>query len=124
MIDSYKKLEIYKRSYNLALKIHEITKSFPETERYDLTSQIRRASKSIPTNIAEGYGRQSKEDFKRFLKISLGSCNETQVHLEFCKDLKYIDERTYNILSKENEGIGKMINVTISKWKQYLTSNF
>ena len=117
MIDTYKKLEIYKKSYKLALRIHEITKSFPETERYDLTSQIRRASKSIPANIAEGYGRQSKEEFKRFLKISLGSCNETQVHLEFCKDLGYINERIYKELSKENEEIGRMINSTISKWK-------
>ena len=117
MIDSYKKLEIYKRSYELALRIHETTKSFPEIERYDLTSQIRRASKSIPANIAEGYGRQSKEEFKRFLKISLGSCNETQVHLEFCKDLGYINQKIYEELSKENAEIGKMINSTISKWK-------
>ena len=65
MIDTYKKLEIYKRSYMVALELHEITKKFPEEERYDLTSQIRRASKSIPTNIAEGYGRKSKEDFRR-----------------------------------------------------------
>ena len=117
MINSYKKLKIYERSYKLALKIHEVTKSFPETERYDLTSQIRRASKSIPTNIAEGYGRQSKEEFKRFLKISLGSCNETQVHLEFSKDLGYINKEIYEILSRENEEIGRMINVTINKWK-------
>ena len=80
MIQSYKELEIYKRSYKLALSLHKITINFPETERYDLISQIRRCSKSIPTNIAEGYGRKSKEDFKRFLKISLGSCNELQVH--------------------------------------------
>ena len=117
MINSYKKLEIYQRSYKLALQIHEITKNFPETERYDLTSQIRRASKSIPTNIAEGYGRQSKDEFKRFLRISLGSCNETQVHLEFCKDLGYINKDIYEKLSRENNEIGRMINVTISKWK-------
>ncbi len=117
MITSYKEMEIYKRSYKIALKLHEITKVFPETEKYDLTSQIRRASKSIPTNIAEGYGRQSKEEFKRFLRISLGSCNETQVHLEFCKDLGYINEEEYNELSKELDEIGRMLNVTITKWK-------
>ena len=116
MIKSYKELEIYNKSYNLALELHEITKSFPETERYDLVSQIRRCSKSIPTNIAEGYGRQSKEEFKRFLRISLGSCNELQVHLEFCKDLKYINEEIYNKLSKQNDEIGRMINVTIQRW--------
>ena len=117
MIQSYKEMEIYKRSYEIALKVHEITKSFPEVERYDLTSQIRRCSKSIPANIAEGYGRRSKEEFKRFLKISLGSCNEIQVHLSFCKDLKYISETDYIDLSKEYDEIGRMLNVTIQKWK-------
>ena len=116
MIQSYKELEIYKRSYKLALKLHKITINFPEEERYDLISQIRRCSKSIPTNIAEGYGRKSKEDFKRFLKISLGSCNELQVHLEFSKDLKYISKEIYKEISKENEEIGRMIYSTIEKW--------
>lgn len=83
MINGYEDLEIYKRSYKLALNIHERTKKFPEIERYDITSQIRRCSKSIPTNIAEGYGRQSRDEFKRFARISLGSCNEMQVHLLF-----------------------------------------
>ena len=117
MIHSYKDLEIYKRSYALALRVHELTKKYPESEKYDLISQIRRCSKSIPTNIAEGYGRQSKEEFKRFLRISLGSCNETQVHLEFCRDLKYINRDEYEELSKELDEIGRMINSTISKWK-------
>ena len=117
MIGSYKDLDIYKRSYNLALKIHQITRNFPEEEKYDLTSQIRRCSKSIPTNIAEGFGRQSTEEFKRFLRISLGSNNELQVHLEFSKDLNYISENEYNEISKENSEIGKMLNVAIRKWK-------
>ena len=108
MVKSFKDLEIYKKSYNLALKLHERTKSFPEEEKYDLTSQIRRCSKSIPTNISEGYGRQSKDEFKRFLRISLGSCNELQVHLEFCKDLKYIKENEYKDLNNEAIVVGKM----------------
>ena len=117
MIKNYKDMDIYKRSYELALKLHRITIKFPETERYDLTSQIRRCSKSIPTNIAEGYGRKSKDDFRRFLKISLGSCNELQVHLDFCKDLKYIEEIEYNKISQEIGEIGRMIFCTIEKWK-------
>ena len=117
MIGSYKDLEIYKRSYNMALKIHQLTRNFPEEEKYDLTSQIRRCSKSIPTNIAEGYGRQSKEEFRRFLRISLGSNNELEVHLDFCKDLKYITENEYEGISQEVKEIGKMINVAIQKWK-------
>ena len=116
MIQSYKDMEIYKRSYKLALELHKVTIDFPEKERYDLVGQIRRCSKSIPTNIAEGYGRKSKEDFKRFLKISLGSCNELQVHFDFSKDLGYMTEEVYKRLSKENEEIGKMIYSTIKKW--------
>ena len=116
MINSYKDLEIYKRSYKLSLKLHEITKNFPEEEKYDLTSQIRRCSKSIPTNIAEGFGRRSKEEFKRFVKISLGSCSELEVHLCYSKDLKYISCKQYDELSKENDEIGKMLNSTITKW--------
>ena len=116
MISSYKDMKIYERSYKLALKLHKLTLNFPEEERYDLVSQIRRCSKSIPTNIAEGYGRKSKEELKRFLKISLGSCNELQVHLDFSKDLKYMDIKEYEELSQECEEIGRMIYSTIEKW--------
>ena len=117
MINGYEDLEIYKRSYKLALKIHERTKKFPEIERYDITSQIRRCSKSIPTNIAEGYGRQSRDEFKRFARISLGSCNEMQVHLSFCKDLGYISKEEYERYQREYNEVGKMLNVSIQKWK-------
>ena len=123
MIKSYIDLDIYKRSYEIALKIHERTKEFPESEKYDLTSQIRRCSKSIPSNIAEGWGRQSNEEFRRFLRISLGSCNEIQVHLSFCKDLGYISEEEYMDLSKEYDEIGKMVNVSIQKWTKTNKSN-
>ena len=116
MIKSYKDLDIYKRSYQYALEIHELTKQFPENERFDLVSQMRRCSKSVPTNIAEGFGRQSKEEFRRFLKISLGSCNEMEVHLCFSRDLGYISKSIYSRLSKENDELGRMINVTLQKW--------
>ena len=123
MIKDYREMKIYQRSYEIALRIHEITKSFPESEKYDLTSQLRRCSKSIPSNIAEGWGRQSNEEFKRFLRISLGSCNEIQVHLSFSKDLKYILEQKYIEISKEYEEIGKMINVSIQKWNKTNKTN-
>ena len=117
MIESYRELEIYKRSYKIALKLHEITKKYPEEERYDLTAQIRRCSKSVPSNIAEGYGRYSKDEFKRFARISLGSCNEMQVHLSFCKDLGYINIEEYEIYNQEYQEIGKMLTRSIEKWK-------
>ena len=117
MIKSYRDLEIYKVSYKLALEIHERTRKFPEEERYDMIAQIRRASKSITTNIVEGYGRFSKDEFKRFARISLGSCNEMQVHLTFCKDLGYLSKEEYEYYNLEYEKLGKMLNVSIQKWK-------
>ena len=91
MIKSYTDLQIYKDAYRLSLDIYKITQKFPKEEIYGLTSQIRRAAVSVALNIAEGYGRQSKEEFKRFLKISLGSNNETITLLELSKDLEYLN---------------------------------
>ena len=117
MIKSFKDLEIYRRSKELVKETYRITDKYPEREKYNVVSQLRRSMLSIPLNIAEGYGRQSKDDFKRFLKISLGSSNETEALLEISKELNYISEEEYKILSKENEEIGKMIYSMIQKWK-------
>ena len=117
MIKSFKELDIYKRSKRLLKQVYQITDKYPEQEKYNVISQLRRSILSIPLNIAEGYGRQSKEEFKRFLKISLGSSNEVEALLEISKELGYINEEEYKNLSKENEEIGKMIYRTIEKWK-------
>ena len=116
MIKSYEDLDIYKESYKLAIEIYKITKKYPKDEIYALTSQIRRASTSITLNIAEGYGRLSKEDFKRFLRISLGSNNETITLLKFSKDLNYINIEEYNELIKKYYIITKKIYNLIQKW--------
>ena len=117
MIKSFKELEIYRRSKEMVKEVYRITEKYPEKEKYNVISQLRRSILSIPLNIAEGYGRQSKEEFKRFLRISLGSSNEVEAILEISKELKYINEEEYQKLSKENEEIGKMIYRTIEKWK-------
>ena len=107
---SYKDLDVYVRSYNMALCIHKLTLKFPDLEKHELASQMRRASKSIPLNIGEGYARsKSADDFKRFLIMSIGSCDEMKINIEFCKDLCYISEKTYNELIGEYEQIGKML---------------
>ncbi len=116
MIKTYEDLDIYKDSYRLALEIYKITKIFPKDEIYGLTSQIRRAAISIALNIAEGYGRLSRDEFKRFLKISLGSTNETMALINFSKDLKLIQLQQYNIIIKEYDNLGKKIYNTIKKW--------
>lgn len=117
MIKTYKDLEIYKEAYKLALYIYKVTTKFPKEEIYGLTSQIRRAAVSVVLNIAEGYGRQSKEEFKRFLKISLGSNNETITLIELSKDLKYIEESEYRELKCSYEVLGKRIHKLIDIWK-------
>ena len=117
MIKSFKELEIYIRSKEMVKRVYQITEKYPEREKYNVISQLRRSILSIPLNIAEGYGRQSKEEFKRFLRISLGSSNEVEAILEISKELNYIKEKEYEEISKENEEIGKMIYRTIEKWK-------
>ncbi len=117
-IRSYRDLRIYQRSYETALEIHRLTLKFPAFERGELGSQLRRSSSSIPINIAEGYGRKkSSDDFKRFLVIALGSCDETSVLLDFAHDLNYLDDKTFADLKGKYDEIGKGLNKTIQVWK-------
>ena len=118
MIQSYRDLEVYQRAYKLALKVHQITLNFPKYETTELASQLRRAALSIPINIGEGYGRKSSTaDFKRFLIMALGSCDEVRIEIDFAKDLGYIDEATYEELTSEYVILGKQIRVLHEKWE-------
>ena len=117
MIKSFKDLVIYQRSKEMVKLVYQKTDDYPVKEIYNVVSQLRRSVLSIPLNIAEGYGRQSKEDFKRFLKISLGSSNEVEALLEISKELGYINDNEYQEMSRENKEIGKMIYGMIENWK-------
>ena len=118
MIKSYKDLEVYQSAYQLAINVHQMTQNYPDYERYELGGQLRRAATSIPMNIAEGYGKKrSVKDFKRFLLMALGSCNEVQVLLDMSKDLGYIGESKHGKLTKEYEILGRRLNVMIDKWQ-------
>ncbi len=77
-MQDFKKLQVWAKSHDLTLRMYELTSQFPREEIYGLTSQIRRACASIPTNIAEGCGRKSSADFARFLQIAMGSASETE----------------------------------------------
>ena len=95
-----------------------MTQSFPDHETYEIGSQIRRASISIPLNIAEGYGKKkSSKDFKRFLSMSLGSCNEMEVLLDLIKDLHYINENQHSVLYEKYTVLGKRIYTLMEKWQ-------
>lgn len=90
MIESFKDLEVYKEAYSLALIVNNEVNKLPLFEKYDLGSQMRRASKSIPSNIAEGWAkRRYPKEFKRYLETALGSCNEMEVHVSLAKDLHF-----------------------------------
>jgi len=111
----YKDLLAYKKSYELAMKIFQLTKRFPPEEKYSLTDQIRRSSRSVCTNIAEGYRRRRYKDyFISKLNDAETENTETQVWLDFCLDCCYISEEEHKSLSLLNEETGKLNNFMIN----------
>ncbi len=115
----YERLDVYQKSYQVALDIHKISLAFPKVEQFELASQLRRSSKSIPANIAEGMGKQdTPADVRRFIKIALGSCDETRVWLRFSKDLGYLDENTHRQLEARYQEIGRMLQGVIKRYSQ------
>ena len=115
---SYRDLEVYQEAYRLALEVHRLTLGFPELERYVLAEQMRRASKSIPANIAEGYGLHSQRNFVRYLGQALGSCDEMQVHLDFARDLAYLSPERHAELWGRYDVLGKRTYALMRRWQQ------
>ena len=114
---SYKDLEIYQLSYDLAVKIHRLTLKLPNYEKYEEGSQVRKSSKGITSCIAEGYGRKRyKADFLKFLIYSHASCDETIVHLNFIKDIHENFGKEIMILLEKYDELGAKIN----KYIQYV----
>ena len=105
----FHKLGIWQRSHQLTLDVYKVSKSFPKDELFGLTSQIRRAASSIPTNIAEGCGRSSNKDYAHFLQIAIGSASEVEYELLLAHDLEYINDEAFNKLTSETIAIRKMI---------------
>ena len=109
-MQDFQSLEIWKKSLSLVLSIYKITENdFPKSELFTLTTQIRRAASSIPTNIAEGCGRRTNKDFAHFIQMAIGSSSEVEYQLILAKDLKYITEETWKSLSKNITEIRKMM---------------
>ena len=102
---------------NFVIQIYTITKTFPQEEQYGLTSQIRRSAVSIPSNISEGYGRNSSNDYKRFLQIANGSLYELQTQLEICHKLAYVSEDIFNNAYEQSREIERMLSSLIRKIK-------
>lgn len=105
----FKELEIWKQSRQFCSQIYSVTNSFPEAEKFGLTNQLRRASVSIPSNIAEGSSRSSNKDFCRFLEIAIGSAYETETQILIASDLNFIREEDRESLCSSLEIIIKML---------------
>ena len=105
---NYKKLNVWVSSISLVKNVYKLTRKFPKEEMFVLTQQLRRAVISIPSNIAEGAGRNSNAQFKNFLQISIGSCYEVETQLIIAKELGYILEDELDVISKELDSVMKM----------------
>ena len=119
MVSKVEDLQVYNRAYQIALDIHKCSLTLPQIEQYALASQIRRASKGICANLAEGFAKsyRSSAEFKRFILIAIGSAQEMQVWLNFCRDLEYVTTEQVDSMIKEYEEITKMLNGLIKGWK-------
>ena len=109
MVQDYKQLKIWKRSFELAVEVYKLTNKFPNHERYNLTSQLRRAATSISSNIAEGASKHTSTDFVRFLYQAYASLKEVESLLLLSKELKYVLVKDFQILAKEIDDIARMI---------------
>ena len=114
-IKSFRDLVVWQKAMNLVELIYSISRQFPSDERYALTSQLRRASVSVPSNIAEGYGRHSTADYIRFLQITLGSLNELQTQLELGVRLGFVEKETVSSAFGLCTEIEKMLVSLITK---------
>ena len=111
IINSHRDLEVYKLAFECAMEIFQISKNFPAEERYSLTDQIRRASRSVCSNLAEAWRKRIyKAVFVNKISDSMQEASETQTWLDFCIACKYIDQQTFERLDREYEKILAMLN--------------
>lgn len=108
-MQDFKKLRVWQLSREFVSDIYKLTSNFPSHELHSMTNQLRRASYSIPSNIAEGCGKESQKEFKRYLNIAQGSIKEIECFLILSKDLNYISEEQFKKINEKLEIIGKML---------------
>jgi four helix bundle protein len=116
-VRSFEDLDVFKRAYRISLDVHKASLRFPQIEQRALGDQIRRASKSICANIAEGFGKQkqSRAEFRRFVMMAMGSADEMRVWLRYALGLDYIGEGQWQIWRDEYQQIAKMLQGLVSK---------
>ncbi|HLB73073.1 MAG TPA: four helix bundle protein [Sedimentisphaerales bacterium] len=114
-IRNFRDLEVWKKGIEIAKDVYRMTGQFPREEVYGLTSQMRRASVSVPSNIAEGFNRLHNKEYSRFLYVALGSCAELETQVEISGELKYIDDKEKAILLEELDHESRMLRNLIKK---------
>jgi four helix bundle protein len=107
---NYQELTVWKHAHGLALELYRCTAPFPERERYGITSQLRRAAISVPSNIAEGTGRVGNRDQARFLQVARGSVCELECQLLLARDIGYLTSEAWSALDNRCREVGKMLN--------------
>jgi four helix bundle protein len=115
MIESHRELVVWKRAIEMTVAIYQLTVGFPREEAYGLTNQIRRAGVSIASNIAEGYGRATKGEYKHFLAIARGPNLEAQTQLVIARELRYASEESIQKVESLSAEVGKMLTSMLKK---------
>ena len=113
MLKNYKELKVWQKSYQLCLEVYRVTVEFPKDEKFGLTSQIRRAVVSVPSNIAEGYGRKTTPDYIKSLYIAYGSNCELETQIMLSGDLGYIDSTVMKIIIDQIHEVERMLKALI-----------
>lgn len=114
-MQDFRKLKVWEKSHQLTLELYRLTRMFPKEEMYALTSQIRRATASIPANLCEGCGRSSNADFARFCQIAFDSACELEYHLILARDLAYLSAEDFKSCSLQLEEIKRMLASFLQK---------
>ncbi len=119
-IQTYRDLEVFREAYEAALTVSKLTRSFPAAEQAELARQLRRAARSLPANIAEGWAkRNSGAEFKRYLQVAIGSYHETHVWPDMSRDEGYLSVEQWKALQGRYDRIGVML---YSLWKRWRTN--
>ena len=105
----FRHLKVWEMAHKLTLELYRVTASFPREELYGLTSQLRRAARSIPANIAEGCGRNTDREFSQFIQIAMGSASEPEYHLLLARDLGFLSPENYQALNAKIIEVKKML---------------
>ena len=116
-MQNFRNLKVWRRAHAVALAIHAATEPFPVSERYGLTSPMRRPAASVPANIAEGCGRSSDADFARFLHVASGSAGELECFLLLARDLRMLEDAAHDALATDTQEVKRMLAALVGRLK-------